>query len=191
MPDIAIEQSTFERLQRHARPLLDTTDAVVNRALDALEHREGHSVPEDSPSVAECQIDAWNLPNLKHTKVLDASLDGNRVVKPNWNRILERILIRAMKQFSDFDELRRLCPVNMVRGRKEDEGYRYLAEIDVSVQGMSANDACGALVVAAQSLRVELGITFMWRPREGAAHPGKKARLNVPSTPSGSWTEAA
>ena len=191
MPDIAIEQSTFERLQRHARPLLDTTDAVVNRALDALEHREGHSVPEDSPSVAECQIDAGNLPNLKHTKVLDASLEGKRVVKPNWNRILERILIRAMKQFSDFDELRRLCPVNMVRGRKEDEGYRYLAEIDVSVQGMSANDACGALVVAAQSLRVELAIAFMWRPREGAAHPGKKARLNIPSAPSGSWTEAA
>ena len=39
-----------------------------------------------------------------------------------------------------------------------------------------------ALVVAAQSLRVELAIAFMWRPREGAAHPGKKARLNVPST---------
>ena len=26
MPEITIEQSTFERLQRHAEPLLDTTD---------------------------------------------------------------------------------------------------------------------------------------------------------------------
>ena len=64
-----------------------------------------------------------------------------------------------------------------------DEGYRYLAEIDASVQGLSANDACGALVIATQSLRVELQITFVWRPKKGAAYPGEKAQLIVSSAP--------
>ena len=191
MPDIAIEQSTFERLQRHAKPLVDTTDTVVNRALDALEYREGLASPEEDSSTAERQIDSRKLPNLRHTKVLDASLDGKRVTKPNWNLLLERVLIRAMKQLTDFDELRKLCPVNIVQGCKEDEGYRHLAEINVSVQGMSANDACGALVIAAQSLGIELEIVFMWRTREGAAYPGERARLNVPRRPSGGSARAA
>ena len=189
MPDIPIEQSTFERLQQHARPLVDTTDTVVNRALDALEHRVGHPVPGDGPSVAVRQIDPRNLPNLTHTKVLDASLDGKLVVKPKWNLLLDRVLIRAMKQLANLDELRKHCPANMVQGRKEDEGYRYLAGIDVSVQGLAANDASRALVAAAQSLRIELEITFMWRPKEDAAYPGEKARLTLPGAPLRSGTE--
>lgn len=192
MPDIPIEQSTFERLQRHARPLVDTTDMVVNRALDALEnHAEGVASPGENSSTSEHHVDPLNLPNLTHTKVLDASLDGQRVTKANWNLLLEKLLIRAMKQLTDFDELRRLCPVNMVQGCKEDEGYRHIAEINVSVQGMSANDACGALVIATQSLRLELQVDFMWRAREGAAYPGEKARLHIPATRSGSRAKAA
>lgn len=191
MPDIPIEQSTFERLQRHAKPLVDTTDTVVNRALDALENHEGLASPEEDSSTAERKIDPRKLPNLTHTKVLDASLDGNRVAKPNWNSLLEKVLVHAMKQLADFDELRKLCPVNMVQGCKEDEGYRHLAEIDVSVQGMSANDACGALVIAAQSLRLELEIVFLWRTREGAAYPGERARLSVPVTTFGRGAKAA
>ena len=179
MPDIAIAESTFERLQHHARPLLDTTDMVVNRALDALENGAGQPDPGDEPGVPVRQIDPRKLPNLTHTKVLDASLDGERVARPRWNLLLSRVLIRAMSRASGIDELRRFCPANMLQGRKEDEGYRYLPEIDISVQGMAANEACRALVTAAQSVGIELDVVFMWRPREGATHPGEQARLKV------------
>lgn len=178
MPDITIKQSTFERLQNHARPLVDTTDMILNRALDALERREGPD-PEETP-VVDRLIDPRTLPDLKHTKILDASLAGQSIVKPNWNLLLERILTRAMKQLADFNKLRQICPTNMVQGRKDDEGYRYLDEIDISFQGMSANDACGALVAVAQSLGIGLEITFMWRLKEEATHPGEKAQLCVP-----------
>ena len=183
MPDIAIEQSTFKRLQRYARPLVDTTDMIVNRALDALEQREGSTTHRDDSSNTTRQIDPQTLPNMAHTKILYASLAGERIAKPNWNLLVDRIVVHAMKQLTDFDELQKLCPVNMVQGRKNDEGYRYLADIDASVQGLSANDACGALVIAAQSLRVELQITFVWRPKKGAAYPGEKAQLIVSSVP--------
>ena len=184
MPDILIEQSTFERLQRHARPLVDTTDMVVNRALDALENHQGLASPREDSSTAERKIDPRKLPNLTHTKILDASLGGDRVAKPNWKSLLDRVVVRAMKQVADFDEVRKLCPVNMVQGCKEDEGYSHLAEINVSVQGMSANDACRALVIAAQSLGLELEIVFLWRNKEGATYPGERARLHVPVTSS-------
>ena len=191
MPDITIEQSTFERLQRHARPLVDTTDTVVNSALDALEDKELHVAIRRDHAASERQIDPRTLPNLKHAKVLDASLEGERIIKPNWNLLLNEMLVRAMKRLSDFDKLRSLCPVNMVRGRKEDEGYGYLSEIDVSVQGLDANGACRALVMAAQGLGIGLDIGFMWRHNEGAAYPGEKARLIVPEPKSESNAVAA
>jgi hypothetical protein len=41
MPVIRISDSTFTRLQAHARPLEDTADDVVRLALDALERMKG------------------------------------------------------------------------------------------------------------------------------------------------------
>ena len=42
MENIEINQATFERLQRHAKPFVDTPDIIINRALDALGLSEGH-----------------------------------------------------------------------------------------------------------------------------------------------------
>lgn len=181
MPEIAIENSTFERLQRHARPLLDTPDTVVNRALDALEKNSELVSKRDSP-LQHRQIDPRKLPDLKHTKVLDATLNGEQIVRPNWNRLVEQVLRRAREQFPDFDDLRKVCLVNMVRGRKEDEGYRYFSEMDISIQGLSANNACAALVNSVPSLDVQLDFTFRWRSKEGADFPGEVAHLTLGST---------
>lgn len=182
MMEITIQQSTFERLQRHAKPLVDTTDTVLNRALDALERQEGSTAPRESQPESERRIDPRRLPDLKHTKVLDASIDEEPIARPNWNLLLNRIVIRAMKEPSDFRKLHQLCPVNIVDGRKEDEGYGYLAEIDISVQGQDANAACRTVVTAAQGLGIPIDIGFMWRPKEGAAYPGERARLTVPGS---------
>src|SRR5687767_6301242 len=37
MPVIRVTDATWERMKRHARPLEDTADDIVKRALDALE----------------------------------------------------------------------------------------------------------------------------------------------------------
>ena len=41
-----------------------------------------------------------------------------------------------MKRVGTFEKLQQLCPVNMVRGRKDDEVFSYLPEIDISVQAV-------------------------------------------------------
>jgi hypothetical protein len=179
MPEITIQQSTFERLQRHAKPLVDTTDTVIVRALDALDLRLAEDDGAGPAPEAERLIDPRALPSLTHTKVLDASIEGQRISKANWNRLLEEMLSRAMKRVGSFEKLRPLCPVNVVRGRKEDEGYSYLREIDLSVQGQDANGACRAIVMAAQSLGIAVDVGFMWRLKDGAAHPGERARIQV------------
>ena len=77
MPQVTIEDTTFERLQRHAKPLIDTFDTLMNRALDALEQTEGRpGLASVSGTEAERRIDPRVLPELTHTKVLDASIDN-------------------------------------------------------------------------------------------------------------------
>jgi hypothetical protein len=180
MPEVTIQGATFERLQRHAKPLVDTIDTVMSRALDALER-----VASDSPSGggrgtdAERRIDPRVLPNLTHTKVLDASIEGQPVAKANWNLLLDEMLRRGMRRVGTFEKLRQLCPVNMVKGRKDDEGFSYLTDIDVSVQGQDANGACRAVVMAAQGLGIPVDIGFMWRYKQEAAYPGERARLQI------------
>ena len=73
MPDITIEQATFERLQRHAQPLVDTVDAVVNRALDAMETGVWKQSDEGFRA-DEHEVDPDRLPDVTHTKVLAARL---------------------------------------------------------------------------------------------------------------------
>ena len=178
MPEVSIEPATFERLQRHARPLIDSVDVVVNRALDALEGR--HALPSgDMGPAVDHDVEPDRLPDLTHTKVLTARLAGEEVAKPNWNRLLHRVLLIAMREVGDVDELRRRCPANMVAGRKTDDGYHHLPEADISVQGLSANEACGALTLTARGLGIGVDIVFLWRVKEGAAYPGKRGRLNL------------
>lgn len=181
MPDISLSQSTFERLQRHAKPFVDTPETVILRALDALAQTTGQPVPEESADGSpEREIDARALPRLTHTKLLEAAIDGERLTRPNWNSLLDEMLRRAVQRVGSFDELQRICPVNMIKGRKEDEGYGYLPEIDISVQGQDSNGACRAVVTAAQVLGMSLEISFMWRLKESAAHPGERGRLRIP-----------
>lgn len=178
MPEVTIEQATFERLQRHARPLIDSVDVVVGRALDAL---EGQKTPlsNEMAQAVDHDLDPDRLPDLTHTKLLAARLAGEEVAKPNWNRLLQRVLVMAMRDVGDVDELRRWCPVNVVAGRKTDEGYHHLPEADISVQGLSAKEACGALTVTARGLGIGVDIVFLWRAKDGALYPGERGRLNI------------
>lgn len=179
---IKIQPTTFQRLQRHAEPLVDTHDTVINRALNALEGNDGNATTDRRVGDSEQRVDPRVLPRLTYTKVLDATIDGEPVVRPNWNLIVDRMLHRAKKEGWNFGELQRICPVNMVNRRKEDEGYRYLDDIKISVQGQDANSACRAAVTAAQALGIALDIGFMWRHKEGSENPGRRARLQVPDS---------
>ena len=181
MPDITIGQTTFARLESHARPLVDTADSVVERALDALDALKGrgHGNTGKSPTRVDHEVDPRQLPDVTHTKLLAARVDGAEIEKPNWNRVLDRVVVAAMRDAGSFDQLNRMCPVNMVPSQKTVEGYHYLPEIDVSVQGLSAKDACAALVEIARRSATDLEITFLWRDKDSAAHPGDTGRLTM------------
>ena len=177
MPEITIEQSTFERLQDHAKAFVDTPDTVITRALDALDQIKEKPSSNGEPTAAEVRLNPFELPDLKHTKIMDASIDGEKLNKPNWNCLLDEMVRRARKRTGNFEGVLELFSVNLVRGRKEDEGYRYLSEIDISVQGQPANGASRAVIAAAHTLGISLNIGIAWRLKKDAAYPGERRRI--------------
>jgi hypothetical protein len=182
MQDVTNQDRTFVRLQKHARPLLDSVDSVSNRAIDALERNPASSHGPIPAERAERQIDPRALPNLTHTRVLDASIEGHRIDKPNWNLLLGETMRRALRHGRAFDELRRLCGVNMVKGQETDDGYSHLPDIDISIQAQGANSACRAVVTVAQDVGMAVDIGVLWRHKQGSAHPGESGRLIIPGT---------
>ena len=179
MSEITIQQATFERLQRHAKPFVDTPDTVIMRALDALDQIMVEHAPNGQLTEKEQQLDPLALPDLTHTKIQDASIDGEPIAKPNWSLLRDEMLLRATKRAGSFENLQRLFPVNLVEGRKEDEGFRYLSQAGISVQGQHANGACHAIITAAQAFGISLNIGIMWRLKEHAAYPGERRRIVI------------
>ena len=88
---------------------------------------------------------------------------------------------RLAKHFGSFEKLRQVCPDNMVHGKKEDEGYGYLPDIDISVQGQESNAACHSVIELARSLRIELDTSVIWRPKDKTTFPGERSPLTIRS----------
>jgi hypothetical protein len=180
MPQIELSTATFGRLQQLAEPFVDTPETVINKLIDAYESRA------KAPAAVESQASgttakAFNPaspPDLKHTKVLSAKVDGEALEKgANWNGILVAAIRKATATAKAPDDLRRLIIVNFVPGRKDDEGYKYLPEAEISVQGQDANSSWKGAAHIAQRLGFPLEVEFLWREKEGAEHPGEMGRL--------------
>jgi hypothetical protein len=90
-------------------------------------------------------------------------------------------LIRLIpkERLAKTDEARRLIIVNFVPGEKKDEGYRFVPELGISVQGQDAKDSWKGASHIAKQLGVPVEVEFLWRMKEGAEFPGVTGRLSV------------
>ena len=191
---ISIFRHTFDRLKEQANPAeierADTMDAVINRALDALvemsrEVNDTLEGPGEMPR-EERRIDPEALPDLKHTELFDAAIDGEEIVDPywnGWNGLLRRMIVRSKGEHSAFEAFRKRPRIQIFSGRKEDNAWTYLPEVDLSVRGVSANNACKAIVASARHLGIGLDIGFEWRDKADPAYAGQRGRIPVPANP--------
>ncbi len=153
---------------------------VIDQVLNALETLEGLARSFNPTELKNDQnlieIDPQNIPDPTHTKFLNASLAGEQVPNPNWALLIDKMLIHAVNIDLDFDEIEDVPELKLVQGN---ERNHYVTEIDKSYNGLNAKDACKVLVSIAQRLEIELDITWMWRDKPNAAHPGRTARLHI------------
>jgi hypothetical protein len=175
-PSINVTDPTFARLQKFAKPLIDTPESVIIRLMDAFEKKQSVSPPNGAK-----EYGAGAAPNLTHTKVLSIELNGTDCPKSetNWNRLLDDVINQAAKKLKDVTALKELLVVNHVIGKKEDQGYRYLASAGISVQGQDANSAWKAVAHIIKSMNFSCRVIFMWYDNDKAAHPGQTGKFTL------------
>jgi hypothetical protein len=188
MPVVRLPESTYERLQSHAKPFTDTPATVVDRLLDHYEGRNDGSSQDGSTSKERgdlMSLDPQSPPDLRFTKVLEASVDGRNVTGPrgpNWNRLLMVAHESALDEIGSFRKLSRFSDTNIKRGKHTGGGYHYNADADYdfSMQNKPANDAWADSLKLAQDLGLSISVVFEWREKEKAAYPGRTALLEWP-----------
>ena len=181
MPVIRISDPVFGRLQKIATPFVDTPASVIERLLDFYESRSEDKKPPQQPSaipeaeVAVGDFDSYDPPDLKHTRILKAQVAGQKA--SSWNELVHAAHRMAAEKLKDFEALRSASLSNIVKARKSDRGFHYLADVNISIQNDQSNLAWrNALHL---SKRFDLGISadFERMDKEEASMPGKQGRL--------------
>lgn len=182
MPTIILSDTSYAKLQSVAKPFIDTEESAFCRVVDFyLEHNgapgmNGATGPkvngsgDNDPGALRLEPDSGKL---THTKLILAMVDGTTLDRPKWNSLMFAMHVMARKRLDSFEAVRKASHANLRPGRYEDDGYHYLAEADLSVQGVDANLACEHSFRLAKVLGVSLKVTFEWRDKAEAANPGQ------------------
>ena len=184
-PSVELSPNTFTRLQTHAVPLVDTIETVINRMIDFYEKKgDASSASPDGGGGDGQHVRVFNPhtpPDLTHAKILGVSFCGKQLGRSqdNWNGLLNVAVREAKTKAPSMPEFKKLMVVNYMEGIKQDEGYRPLSDLGISVQGQDANGAWRAASHIAQQLGCALSVKFAWREKEGAAFPGVTGQMTI------------
>ena len=182
---IKIEQATFRRLGQHAETF-ESEDTLINRVLDEFEIRQKpKTIPRKPEPTSEEEYEFTSeeeLPDLTHTRVISASIDGVYIPKPRWRYLLNYALILVGKEVCAPNQIGTIFSLNIKTGCKTDTGYAYLRDINISVQAADSNKTCRTLIKATRRLGVKVDIQFQWHAKYGAERPGKFGRIKIEPT---------
>lgn len=126
------------------------------------------------------EFDPDQLPDLRHTRVLLARFCKEPA--SGWNKLVHAAHLEALSRMKSFDALRDATSSNLVKGRASSEetkkGYRYVPQIDVSIQNVDASHAWSNALRLARHLQVEITVDFEWMNKAESSYPGMKGRLS-------------
>lgn len=183
MPVVRISDATMQKLKPLAIPLEDSIDSLLDRLADAARNGVPFDLPGSSKVMEAPQqspLILWDVEkheDLTHTRLISAEFGGEALPRYTWNTLVKYAHETAGHKLGSFDALRRATRARVKQGKYEQEGFVYLPEIDVSLQGMDANMAWDNSVRLAHAIGVSVSVMFEWRNNPNAAKPGEKSQL--------------
>lgn len=173
---IEVSDSTNLRLQNLMGPD-DTSGTVILRLLDFYEGQSARqpAVPDFSTEPDALAFEGFDVPDLTHTRMLRATLEGKEIARPNWNKLRQKVIIEAVKSGADIGKWG--IP-GLAAGKKDFHGYSFIPEMNMSIQGQDANDAWRSTLEMARKLGWSVEAICEWRQKPGASFPGKMAKLS-------------
>lgn len=187
MPQINVSPALFIQLQAIAEPFVDTPETVIQKCVEFyLSNARAHKPsPKDSESAAPTDttymtVHADAPPDLTFTRPMSIELEGKSFDKGSlyWNPLLFELVRAAGLKGIKGDKLKEMLLCNYADGAgNAQQGYRFIKEAGLSVQGQAANPAWRTIYHLVKTLGLSLDVVFMWEDKPKAAHPGKTARM--------------
>ena len=182
MPVVRINDATFADISTlktwfKTKSPSETIDRIVREAMEQL----GIEHDDETEGAAVASTDSVLLfeaaPSLTFTKPLKATINDKIVKNPNWASILHVVIAQVKAKGFEGEKLVRELGVPSKAASYDEDGYRYVPDLAISVQGQSAADAWKEVDRLARKWRIPVNVEFVWRQNPKAQHPGKVGRL--------------
>jgi len=176
---IEISDELFARMQAFAAPLVDTPETIISRALSALE--AGNGLARHDLGSKTRSFNPAAPPSLAHTTPKRMVLAGRVLPRAEtyWNTLMLEVIRRARDEGLTPNQLLSALSVNSVAGEKDLNGYKFLSDVGISVQGQDANSAWRQTYDLATTIGVAVEVEFVWQDTPKAAMPGVTGRFTV------------
>lgn len=182
MPVVRINDATFADISTlntwfKTKSPSETIDRIVRDAMEQLgiEHDEEAVGSAIASTNGTLLFDS--APSLTFTKPMKASIGSETVKNPNWASILHVMIAQVKAKGLEGEKLVRELGVPSKTTNYEDDGYRYIPELGISVQGQSAAEAWKEVDRLAKKWLIPVNVEFVWRQNPKAQHPGKAGVL--------------
>ena len=175
-------EALFERIQRHAVPLVDSLEDVIHRVFD---HYEGVGTVVDANGSKEQKAGekiflASAVPNLAHATLKTMSVDGIPLLKGvSWNHLMERAIAASAKAGKSPQDILAMMEVPSQVGKSDHYSYTHIPEANISVQGQNSNRAWRQAVRLANTVGFKLEASWAWPNDDKAIMPGVLGRSSV------------
>lgn len=185
MPVIRVNDATFVDLKSVATWLgtetpSQTIDRLVREKMEQLglerDDVPKEMMPRDASSTApdEGDMEFRSAPGLSFTRVLHASVGGQTLAKANWSGVLMNVITATKKKSGmDAKTLSHELQIPSKPYEYGSEGYKYLSELGISIQGQSAQDSWKEIQRLADKHHVAVEVRFQWRENDKAQYPGR------------------
>ncbi|WP_461329994.1 T4SS efffector SepA family protein [Bradyrhizobium diazoefficiens] len=178
---LELSDQFVKKMQSVAVPFVDTPLDVLERGIDLLIQQANSGLPAPSIPVSTSGTAlhaADNPPSLTFSKPTAITLEGEQLPKKQlyWNLLLFRVIALAAPKMEKQELLHALL-VNHRPDKYEEDGYRWIEEAKLSVQGSDANAAWKATLRVVEAAGLAVDVTFRWANKDEAANPGQFGRM--------------
>lgn len=184
MPVVRLNDATFVDLKSISTWIGTSTpsETIVQLVREKMETLDLERDVEPGPGeqeASEGHMTFDKAPGLSFTKLLSAKIDGTVLRKPNWaGLLLAAIGVLKAKGISG-QQLVSELQVPAKSYEYVQDGFRFHADLGISVQGQSAQDAWKEVSRIAEKHHIPVEVTFQWRENEKAQHPGRTGVLRA------------
>ena len=121
-------------------------------------------------------LKADNLGDLRFTRV-EGTIDGKQA--KGWKSLVDIAITLAVQSNNDVSTWNAYLPANIKEGCHINEGYTPMKALNLSVQGMNANNSATTLLLIAKKLNYQLELTVSWHGKSPQA--GEQDVIRWPS----------